>query len=104
MLKEINTYTQEIIIGRVAKIEKTDTGIIRLGIIDNYDEKGEAVEAKWINVSASDKTAATLDTLNNKGLMKGAILVAGLNKRINGEYTNRYINWFKIVQFPKSKE
>lgn len=103
MLKVVNEYMNEVLIGRVGKVEQTEKGV-RLSIVENYDDKREGTQANWVNVSGFEKTAESLLSLESKGFLKGSVVVMGLNVKENGQYTNRNINWFKIVQFPAKKE
>lgn len=102
MLKVVNEYMNEVLIGRVGKVEQTEKGV-RLSIVENYDDKREGTQANWVNVSGFEKTAESLISLDSKGFLKGSVVVMGLNVKENGQYTNRNINWFKIVQFPAKK-
>lgn len=104
MLREINEYTNEVVIGRVAKVEDNGNRV-SISLVENYDQKD--AEPNWVNVTAFDndkvKTAQTIISLNQKleSGLKSCVLVMGVKKSENGQYTNRTLNWFKIVQFPK---
>ena len=101
MVKVINEYDNEFLIGRVGKVE-VDGDKVKLGIVENYDVKD--AQANWVNVTGFKKTATNLTSLNEKELLKGSIVAMTVRVSQNGDYTNRGVNSFKIVKFPAKKE
>ena len=103
MRKELNEYDNELVVGRIAKVEVAEDKV-KLSIVENFDEKGDDVSPKWVNATAFKKTAENLANLDSKELLKGALIVVTLRVTQNGEYTNRSVNSFKIAKFPAKKE
>lgn len=104
MLQKVNEYFNEVVIGRVGKVERVikdeqPTNRVRLSVVENWDAK-EGVEPNWINITAFDKTADQVENI----VKPGGIVTFFVKETEDGQYTNRTLNSFKIVVWPKKKE
>lgn len=105
MKRTINEYDNELIVGRIGKVDIIEDGEksrVRLSVVENYDERD--AEASWEHVTGFGKVAEGLKKLNEKDVLKNSIIVMTVHVKENGEYINKTINSFKIARFPIKKK
>lgn len=106
MIKKINAeYDNEILIGRISSVKEGNKGVLQLSLVENYDDRREGVEAKFISVAAFETNAERMRTLGSKlenGLI-GCVVAVSLRTKETEQGTSRVINWFQVVRFPQKK-
>lgn len=99
MIKDVQ-YFNEVVIGRIAKIEKKDNRI-NISVVENFDKKEE--EPNWINLTAFNNDKIKMADRVEKACKSGTIVTFFVKKKVNGQYTNRTVVDFKVTHWPAKK-